>query len=78
MNVYTEVIQAFLAHMKRTDLDPRHVEGWMRLVHDGTLDRLSPRRVAREVQNAVDRLDEAGLDQSDELAASYGLMQEAS
>ena len=78
MSYYTDIIQACLVQMKRTDIDARHVEGWMRLEH-GTLDSiLSPRGFVREVHIAVDCVDEAGLDRSDELATSFGLMREAS
>jgi hypothetical protein len=69
---YQGIIQARLVRLRRTDIDPRHVEGWMRLEH-GTLDALTPRRFAREVQISVDCVDEAGIDRSEELAISYGL-----
>lgn len=77
MSYYSAAIQAVLARLKRTDIDPRHIEGWMRLEH-GTLDHLSGSRFRHEVALCIDLVDDYGVDRSDELAASYGLMREAS
>jgi hypothetical protein len=52
--------------------DPAHVEAWMRLKH-GMLDSLNAAHFAREVQLAVGCIEFAGLNESDELARSYGL-----
>lgn len=54
------------------DVDPAHVEAWMRLEY-GTLDALSPARFAAEVSTALECIEHAGLDECDELAHSYGL-----
>jgi len=77
MSYYQRLIAECLVAFKRLDIDPRHIEGWMRLEH-GTLDALSPSAFRREVQTCIDCVDEAGIDRSDELAASYGLMKRAS
>jgi len=54
------------------DCEPRHVEAWMRVEHP-TLDHLSPTRFKREVTLALDCIAEAGAEQSEALARSYGL-----
>jgi hypothetical protein len=73
MSVYQKMIGMVLRGMRRPDVDPRHVEGWMRLTF-GTLDGLGVAKFADEVRIAVDCCDEAGIDRSDDLARSYGLM----
>lgn len=52
--------------------DPAHIEAWMRLEH-GTLDGLSRWQFAGEVQTALSCIEFSGLDESDELARSFGL-----
>lgn len=54
------------------DHDPAHVEAWMRLEH-GTLDALNAVHFAREVHVAIACIERAGVEESDELARSYGL-----
>ena len=54
------------------DADPRWVEAWMRLEHP-TLDGLSPERFAAEVRIALACIAEAGPQESEALAASFGL-----
>ena len=54
------------------EYDPAHVEAWMRLEHD-TLDALDATRFASEVKAAVACVLEAGTEQTDQLARSYGL-----
>ena len=54
------------------DADPRHVEAWMRLEHP-TLDGLSPEGFAAEVRMAIACIAEAGPQESEALAASFGL-----
>jgi len=57
---------------RTTAVDPRHVEAWMRLEHP-TLDDLSRAEFEREVDNAVVAIATAGPDDSEALAASFGL-----
>ena len=52
--------------------DPRHVEAWMRLEHP-TLDGLSAAEFEREIDLAVVSITTAGHDESEALAASFGL-----
>jgi hypothetical protein len=54
------------------DIDPRHVEAWMRLEHP-TLDGLSARQLADAIDAAAATANDAGPDQSEALAASFGL-----
>ena len=55
-----------------SDVDPRHVEAWMRLEHPA-LDGLSRAEFEREVDIAAMAIAAAGIDESDALAASFGL-----
>lgn len=54
------------------DLDPRHVEAFMRLEHP-TLDHLSRDRFAGEARIAALCVREVGTDEAEALAASFGL-----
>jgi hypothetical protein len=57
---------------RTSDADPRHVEAWMRLEHP-TLDGLSRAEFECEVDDAVVAIAAAGPDESEALAASFGL-----
>jgi hypothetical protein len=61
-----------LIAVRTRDLDPRHVEAWMRLEHP-TLDGFSRVDFEREVDIAVIAIANAGADESEALAASFGL-----
>ena len=63
--------QRFIAERTK-DIDPRHVEAWMRLEHP-TLDGLAPERFSAEIATALACMAEAGADESEALAASFGL-----
>ena len=76
MNVYQRSIAAILVTLRREDVDPRHVEGYMRVAH-GTLDALTLVGFREEVKLAVECVDEGGIDQADDLARSYGLLSRA-
>lgn len=54
------------------ELDPRHVEAYMRLEY-GTLDHLSPERFASEARTAASCVVMGGTDEAESLAVSYGL-----
>ena len=55
-----------------TDTDPRHVEAWMRAAHP-TLDGLSRGEFLAAMYEALAKVQETGLDESEALAASFGL-----
>ena len=57
---------------RTSDIDPRHVEAWMRLEHP-TLDGLSAAAFEREIDIAVAASPPAGTTDSEALAASFGL-----
>ena len=61
-----------LTPQRTSDVDPRHVEAWMRLEHP-TLDGLSRRAFDEAVQEALACARAAGPDESEALAASFGL-----
>ena len=51
---------------------PRHIEAWMRLGH-GCLDGLPEWKFNNEIKIAIDCIKHGGLEQSEKLAASFGL-----
>lgn len=53
-------------------IDPRHVEGYMRLVYS-TLNNLSWPEIRREVKIAVACIKEGGADAAERNAKSFGL-----
>ena len=63
--------QRYIAERTR-DIDPRHVEAWMRVEHP-TLDGLSRREFIAAMHAAVGCAIDAGADESEALAASFGL-----
>lgn len=72
MSLYAKIIRDHLNRIGRSDVDPRHVEAYMRVGY-GTLDHLSREKFAREVAIAVECVDEGGLQEAEDLAQSYGL-----
>ena len=70
--MYGQTIRETVARLGRIGIDPRHVEGWMRLEHS-TLDHLDRHSFDAEVAMAIALIDHAGADRSESLARSYGL-----
>lgn len=64
--------QERIAEIVGPSVDPRHVEAWMRIEH-GTLDQLSASAFVCDVMVAMRCISAAGVEQSEELARSYGL-----
>jgi hypothetical protein len=54
------------------DTDPRHVEAWMR-VSNTTLDGLSRSEFLAAMYEALGQVQDAGVTESEALAASFGL-----
>ena len=69
---YQQLIREIVAKQGRIGVDPRHVEGWMRVEH-GTLDALSRRDFEREVAISISCIDASGVGESEKLALSYAL-----
>ena len=69
---YTETIGLRLREMRRGDIDPRHIEAFMRVGH-ATLDSLTGMEFADEVDLAVRLIDDGGAGDAELLAKSYGL-----
>lgn len=63
--------QRYIAERTR-DVDPRHIEAWMRLEHP-TLDGLSEREFSDAMYAALATAMDTGPEQSETLAASFGL-----
>ena len=63
--------QRFIAERIK-DVDPRHVEAWMRVEH-ATLDGLSRAEFINDMYAALAATLEAGPEESERLAASFGL-----
>lgn len=69
---YQETIKRRLLTLRRTEVDPRHVEAWMRVAHP-TLDGLSSVQFDYEVLIAVGCLDAWPPKDNDRLAETFGL-----
>jgi len=70
---YHNVIAPILKRMGRDDIDPRHVEAYLRMESDtGTLDSQSRSWFQRLVPEMVDTID-ADPRMAERLADSYGL-----
>lgn len=70
--MYQQMIREILAKIGRAEIDPRHIEAYMRLEHP-TLDGLSATQLRREVAISVKCVDAAGLAEAEACAASFGL-----
>lgn len=70
--MYSQVITESLAAIGRSDIDPRHAEGFMR-VERGALDALSREDFRHECQIAAACVDEGGRELAEQVADSYGL-----
>jgi hypothetical protein len=71
MSIYQSIITRQLGKLKRSEVDPRHVEAFMRNQY-GALDHLDRRTFNREVKLAVGAID-ADPSIGEPLAQSYGL-----
>ena len=69
---YAALISGILALLKRPEIDPRHVEAYMRLEHS-TLDGLPRWQFVNEVRIGVACIDEAGIESAEGCARSFGL-----
>ncbi len=63
--------QRFIAERTR-DIDPRHVEAWMRVEHP-TLDGLAPEAFITAMHAALASAVDAGPEASEALTVSFGL-----
>jgi len=63
--------QRFIAE-RTTDIDPSHVEAWMRLEYP-TLDGLTRQEFTEAMYAALASAIDAGPEESETLAASFGL-----
>lgn len=75
MSHYAGIITSCLRRLGRSDVDARHVEGYVRLEY-GTLGHLSADTFLRETRIAVACIDAAGVEQAERLAVSFGLRPE--
>lgn len=74
--LYVTALVAGVLKKMKSDAKPHHVEAWIRVVH-GTLDHLTIGEFEQEVRIALDLATTAGHEQSENLARSYGLKEEA-
>ncbi len=70
--MYQQIILASLKRKGRADIDPRWIEGYMRLEH-GTLDGLAGWQFEKEIKIGVACVDEGGTEAAESNAKSYGL-----
>lgn len=69
---YATMIRGILDALNRPEVDPRHVEAYMRLEHP-TLDGLSRQQFVAEVQIGVACIDYDGVENAEGCARSFGL-----
>lgn len=69
--MYRKLIAEILASLGRPDVDPAHVEAFMRCEYR-TLDHLSRAKFVRETKMAIPQID-ADKKSFEELAESYGM-----
>jgi hypothetical protein len=69
---YQELIKTHLDRLGHPEIDPRHIEAFMRLQY-GTLDHLSRQTFAAEAKLGVECIQEGGLEMAEQCAQSYGL-----
>jgi hypothetical protein len=69
---YQKIIYDILVKLGRTDIDPRHVEGYMRLQYS-TLDHLDHATFVSETRIGIDCVDLDGVQSAEDNALSYGL-----
>ncbi len=72
MKSYTDTIRTELARTGYIGVDPRHIEGYMRLEH-ATLDGLSWRQFQREVELCAECVGRDGMANAEANAQSFGL-----
>lgn len=72
MSMYQESIAERLARLDRADVDPRHIEAWMRLEHS-TLSGLTGAQFDAELAIGLACVDATDYDENEALAASYAL-----
>ena len=70
--MYQEQIREIIAKMGRIGVDPRHVEGYMRIEHS-TLDGLSARQFQNEVKIGSACCDADTHENAENNAVSFGL-----
>jgi len=70
--MYQQAIYELLVRQGNDKIDPRHIEGYMRLQY-GTLDGLSCEQFDKEVEICTACIKEGGVENAESLAVSYGL-----
>ena len=68
---YHDVIYPILQRLGRTDIDPRHVEAYLRL-ESSTLDAWSRSKFVSVIPEVIETID-ANPGQAEKLADSYGM-----
>ena len=72
MSIYADLITEILHRRNAPTIDPRHIEGLMRIQYH-TLDHLSRADFSREVDIGIECIREGGVKAAEDLAKSYGL-----
>jgi len=72
LSPYYGKIEASLKKFGRPELDPRHIEAYMRLAHDA-LSGLTPHQWEEEVMIGIGCIDLEGIMTAERLADSYGI-----
>jgi hypothetical protein len=72
LSTYQKLIAEILVLRGRREIDPRHIEGYIRLAHP-TLDGLSAEEFRLETDIGIGCIDAAGVEQAERNARSFGL-----
>jgi hypothetical protein len=70
--MYQKSIKQIIDQIGRPEVDPRHVEGYMRIQHS-TLDALSAKKFRSEVIVCVGCVDIDGIENAEKIAILFGL-----
>ncbi len=70
--MYQKMIKEKLTAIGYFEIDPRHIEGYMRLEH-GTLDGLSKKQFDSEIIMGIECIRADGKENAESLAKSFGL-----
>ena len=72
MHTIQTYYQREIAKFVPSDIDPRHIEAFMRLNYS-TLSNLSKRTFNREIKIGIACIQQGGVDGAEKLALSFGL-----
>jgi hypothetical protein len=73
MQYYQDMIRRILVGERRSDIDVRHAESWIRELAHGPLDHFTTMELAHLTRKAIKHVDHAGKELSERFAQSMGI-----